>query len=86
MTENNRNATDSPVENFVENMEKIPKSDSEMEYSDRFKKRMNRLFREQVGKKDAMYPEVDTLFERVRSGIIRASLVAAHKVKKVFKR
>lgn len=86
MTENNQNSTDSPVENFVENMEKIPKSDSEMEYSDRFKKRMNRLFREQVGKKDAMYPEVDTTFEKVRSGIIRAAQVAAHKIKKVFKR
>lgn len=44
------------------------------EFSDRFKIRMNRIFREQAGIKNIPHPEVDNLYERVRSGIIGGSL------------
>lgn len=75
------------VENFSEIECKIEKilSEPEVEFSDRFKKRMNRLFREKVGTKRAMYPEVDNCFERTRSHIVRAKLVAVGKVKRVMK-
>lgn len=74
------------VENSVDDIETFMNTEPEVEFSDRFKKRINRLFREQVGSKSAMYPEVDSRYERVRSRIIRTELIAAEKVKKVFKR
>ena len=52
------------------------------ELSDRFKKRMNRLFREQCGIKDIPHPEVDNLYERIRSGFIRTYLLIIHRIKK----
>ena len=52
------------------------------EFSDRFKIRMNRIFREQAGIKNIPHPEVDNLYERVRSGIIRTYLFMAHRLKK----
>jgi len=71
---------------YVENEEKLMEKESDIEFSDRFKKRINRLFRERVGSKKAMFPEVDNGYERTRSHIVRAELVAADKVKKAFKR
>ena len=35
--------------------------------STRFKRRMNRLFREEAGMKRIPHPEVDTVWERLRS-------------------
>ena len=52
------------------------------EFSDKFKIRMNRIFREQAGIKNIPHPEVDNLYERVRSGIIRTYLFMAHRLKK----
>lgn len=74
------------VENTVENVEASEKSNSEIEFSDRFKKRINRLFREQVGSKRAMYPEVDNVYEKMRSRVIRAKLVTVNKLQKSLKR
>lgn len=54
------------------------------DFSDRFKIRMNRIFREQAGIKKIPHPEVDNLYERVRSSIIRAFLLVIHRVKKKF--
>ena len=54
------------------------------EFSDRFKIRMNRIFREQAGIKNIPHPEVDNLYERVRSGIIRIYLLIMHNIKKKF--
>ena len=51
------------------------------EFSDKFKIRMNRVFREQAGIKKIPHPEVDNLYERVRSGIIRTYLLTAHRLK-----
>jgi len=48
----------------------------EMEYSDQFKKCMNRMFRERIGIKKIPHPEVDNLYERMRSGFIRFWRVA----------
>ena len=56
------------------------------EFSDRFKIRMNRIFREQAGIKNIPHPEVDNLYERLRSGIIRTCLLVAHHLKKKIQR
>lgn len=47
-----------------------------VEFSNRFKRNMNRLFREQLGAKKALHPEVDNAYERVRSYIVRKWLLA----------
>ena len=74
------------VENSVESVEELVETDAEVEFSDRFKRRINLLFREKVGTKRAMHPEADNCFERTRSRIIRAELIVIDKVKSVFKR
>lgn len=74
------------VENSVENVEAFVDKEADVEFSDRFKRRMNRLFRERAGFKKAMHPEVDNWYERTRSRIVRGALVAADKTKKAFKR
>lgn len=50
-----------------------------VEFSDRFKRNMNRLFREQMGAKKALHPEVDNAYERIRSYIVRKWLLAKRK-------
>ncbi len=50
-----------------------------VEFSDRFKRKMNRVFREQMGAKKALHPEVDNLYERIRSFIVRKWLLAKRK-------
>ena len=52
------------------------------ELSNRFKKKMNRLFRELCGIRKIPYPEVDNLYERARSAIVRAYLIAENRCKK----
>lgn len=42
-----------------------------IEVSHRHKVRMNRLFRERVGSKFLPFPEVDNLFEKVRSWVVK---------------
>lgn len=74
------------VENTVENVEASVESEPGIEFSDKFKKRINRLFREEVGSKRAMYPEVDNIYERIRSRVIRAKLVTENKFQKSLKR
>lgn len=49
-----------------------------VEFSNKFKLRMNRMFREQAGIKHIPYPEVDTWFERVRSAFTRRILLFRH--------
>jgi len=49
-----------------------------VEFSDKFKLRMNRIFREQGGIKRIPYPEVDTWFERLRSALRRKILIYRH--------
>lgn len=49
-----------------------------VEFSDRFKLRMNRMFREQAGIERIPYPEVDTWFERMRSVFKRRILIFRH--------
>lgn len=45
--------------------------EEELIFSNRFKKKMNRVFREEVGVSYAYYPEVDNIYEHIRSRIIR---------------
>ena len=73
------------VENTVENVEASKECSDEIEFSDRFKKRINRLFREQVGSKRAMYPEVDNVYEKMLSRVIRAKLVTENTLQKSLK-
>ena len=42
---------------------------STFELSKRFKRKMNRFFREEVGTENIPHPEVDNLWERLRSKI-----------------
>ena len=48
----------------------IDDSSEPIEVSHRHKIRMNRLFRERVGGKFLPYPEVDNIFEKVRSWVV----------------
>lgn len=58
----------------------------DFEFSDRHKKRMNRLFREQVGIKDRIpYPEIDSRYERIRSSIVRRFLIIEDRIIKAIK-
>lgn len=50
-----------------------------IEVSHRHKIRMNRIFRERVGGKFLPYPEIDNLFEKVRSWVV----IKLHLVKQV---
>jgi hypothetical protein len=57
-------------EKELEEFDALP--DEEVKFSRRHKIRMNRIFRERVGGKFLPYPEVDNLFERIRSKIVIA--------------
>ena len=48
----------------------IDEDTESIEVSHRHKIRMNRIFRERVGGKFLPYPEVDNLFEKVRSWVV----------------
>ncbi len=65
-------------------IKQIEESMEEYDYepSDRFKRKMNRLFREQVGSKNIPHPEVDTAAERFRSSLVRRCLVIGDKLRK----
>ncbi len=68
--------------------EELRELDEEMkdfhyEPSDRFKRKMNRLFREQVGSKNVPHPEVDTPYEKFRSFWVRRFLLLQDKIKKL---
>ena len=43
---------------------------SQTTFSKRFKRKMNRVFREKVGTKNIPHPEVDTVWERLHSRIV----------------
>ena len=51
------------------------------EFSDKFKIRMNRVFREQAGIKNVPHPEVDNFYERIRGGINKRLLIV-HRLQK----
>lgn len=54
-----------------------------VELSVKLKKRINRIFRERVGAKNRIpHPEVDNAYERLRSGIVRAFVVAMRCLKR----
>ncbi len=51
-----------------EELREIEKEETvDIDLSDRFKKRTNRLFRERVGSKKVPHPEVDNAWERFKS-------------------
>lgn len=67
-----------------EQMAKVNMDD--FEFSDRHKKKMNRLFRERIGIKDRIpYPEVDSRYEKIRSSIVRGVLIIEDRLQKAIK-
>lgn len=69
---------------YEEQLEVEEFSDEEkeaVEFSDALKKRMNRLFREKAGISNIPHPEVDNIYERVRSKIVRLLLVIMNHMK-----
>ena len=56
-------------------MDENEKDEEEITVSRRHKIRMNRIFREHGGMRWIPYPEVDNLFEKIRSKIVRRSLL-----------
>ena len=67
-------------------LKEIDSDDTEIEWSVKFKRKMNRLFRERVGSKRAMHPEVDNAYERIRSKIIYNFYRITDKIKKKCKK
>ena len=53
---------------IIENFEKQPKE--EIILTKKFKRKMNRIFREKLCSSKIPHPEVDNLFEKLRSNII----------------
>ena len=51
-------------------MDEKEKDEEKVTFSHRYKIRINRVFREYGGIKRIPYPEVDNLFERIRSKIV----------------
>ena len=51
-------------------------------FSKKFERNMNRIFRERMGIKKIPHPQVDTLYERVRSKIVRFFIILS----RIFKR
>lgn len=75
------------MEELYEDNEKINEELAAYTISDRFKRNMNRVFREQVGIKDNIpHPEVDNMYERIRSGVIRFFLKVANSIKNKLNR
>ena len=52
------------------------------EFTDDFKIKMNRIFREYAGIKKVPHPEVDNLYERIRSRIVRVFFLIKYRNKK----
>lgn len=68
-----------------EQMAKVNMDD--FEFSDRHKKKMNRLFRERIGIKARIpYPEVDSRYEKTRSSIVRGVLIIEDRLQKAIKK
>ena len=55
-------------------MDEKDQDEDKIIYSRRYKIRMNRVFREYGGLKRIPYPEVDNLFERIRSKVVEIYL------------
>ena len=49
----------------------LAENGGEPEFGTHCKRKINRIFREEAGKKEIPYPEADTVFERLRSFMIR---------------
>jgi hypothetical protein len=65
------------LEKEFEYYQSLPKP----ELSVRARKRLNRLFREIVGSSKIPHPEVDTIYERIRSFFVRKIKVLNFKLK-----
>ncbi len=60
------------LESFNDSMKKYEQADeNEIEFSKKYRREINRINREVIGGKKAIYPEADNAFQRWRSSIIR---------------
>ncbi len=57
------------VEKEAEEFSKSGDNEPPIQHSRRFKRRMNRMWRKRFGFEHILYPEVDNIYERVRSKI-----------------
>lgn len=58
------------IASYTEWSENLEISEDEIQYSDRHKKRINRIAREILKNEKPIYPEVDNAFERTRSKVV----------------
>lgn len=58
------------IASYTEWCEKFEISEEDIEYSDRHKKRINRISRDILGNEKIIYPEADNIFERIRSKFV----------------
>lgn len=54
---------------FLQSLENSSKE--KIKISNKHKRKMNRIFREKIGSENIPFPEVDSLFKRFKSGMIR---------------
>lgn len=80
----NINNTEDRTDEEWERLEEEVNKSNLREKSVWFRRRMNRLFRERCGIKEIPHPEVDTVYERVRSRIVRFFMVVADRIKKLI--
>lgn len=58
------------IASYTEWCENLEISEEEIEYSNRHKRRINRITRDILGNEKLIYPDVDNAFERMRSKTI----------------
>lgn len=54
---------------FLQSLENSSKE--KIKISNKHKRKMNRIFREEVGSENIPFPEVDSLFEKIRSRMVQ---------------
>lgn len=81
-----KNALKIMQEQELEEVKGDVEQQSPFEPSDRFKRKMNRLFREKIGGDYAVYPEVDNEWERLRSYFFRGWQIMVNYIYRAFEK
>lgn len=81
-----KNALKIMQEQELEEVKGDVEQQSPFELSDRFKRKMNRLFREKIGGDYAVYPEVDNEWERLRSYFFRGWQIMVNYMYRAFEK
>lgn len=81
-----KNALKIMQEQELEEVKGDVEQQSPFEPSDRFKRKMNHLFREKIGGDYAVYPEVDNEWERLRSYFFRGWQIMVNYIYRAFEK